>query len=96
MVPRSDAVYHTDVIEFALTFNGYSYYPRNLHEIALSAAQRFRETGKLPMTLNRLRACLFFQQRYWRNAGSDPDEGSMKFVRAILRAVEKKVAEQSA
>ena len=91
MVPVAGAVYHTEVIEFALTFSGYSYYPKNLAKIAQHAARNYQEKGKLPRTLNRLRGCLFFQQRFWRNDGGDPDEASMAFISAILEAIRVKI-----
>jgi hypothetical protein len=91
MVPAPGAEYYPEVIEFALTFNGYSYYPKNLAEIAIQSEQVFRNSGKLPRTLNRLRACLFFQQRFWRNDGGDPDEQSIAFINAILACIRSKI-----
>ena len=91
MVPAAGAVYHTEVIEFALSFDGYSYYPKNLAQITQNAARDYQEKGTLPRTLNRLRACLFFQQRFWRNDGGDPDEASMAFIYAILEAIRLKI-----
>lgn len=87
IVPAANAPYHAEIVEFALSFDGYAHYSDRVSTIASQAQQKFCASGKLPRTIDRLRTCLFFQQRFWRNDGGDPDEESMLFIRALLTAI---------
>ena len=43
------------------------------------------------LTLDELRACLFFDQRAWRHFGEDPDDDGMEYIRALLTAIRSRV-----
>lgn len=90
-VPAANAPYHTEIIDFALGFDGYARFSDRVSTIASQAQQEFNRSGKLPRTVDRLRGCLFFQQRFWRNDGGDPDAESMLFIGAVLDAIRTKV-----
>lgn len=91
-VPGENAPYYPDIMNFALTFDGYARFRNQVATIASRALVAYNDGGKLPATLDRLRACLFFQQRLWRNEGTDPDAESMRFIRAVLSAIRSRVA----
>lgn len=95
MVPGPNAPYPSEVVDFALTFDGYRHFTKRVTAISDEAQQEFNSSGKLPRTLDRLRACLFWQQRYWRNDGGLPDDESMRFIRALLGAIRSKAAKRS-
>lgn len=87
MVPAVDAPYPREIVGFALTFDGYAYYSNRVSSIANHAQDKFEASGKLPRTLDRLRACLFWQQRFWHSDGGMPDEDAMRFIKALLGAI---------
>lgn len=92
MVPRAGATYLPDIVDFALTFDGYARHPERLADLACSAYQDFLANGKLPRNTDQLRAYLFFQQRFWRAQETDPDADSMRFIEAMLALIRKRVA----
>ena len=90
-VPAANAPYNPEIVEFALSFDGYAHYSGRVSTIARQAQQEFNRSGKLPRTVDRLRACLFFQQRFWRNNGDEPDAESMLLIGVLLEAIRTKV-----
>ena len=68
---------------FALTFDGYQYWG-SIEKCAEIAA-------KPPATLTHLRTCLFFEARRWAHQGNQPDDKSMKRIRALLFAIKEEV-----
>lgn len=93
-VPEKNSPYYPEITEFALSFDGYVHYSYRVSTIAIQAQQDFHASGKLPRTVDRLRACLFFQQRLWRNDGRDPDAESMMFIDALLQAIRSKISKR--
>jgi hypothetical protein len=75
------------IVEFALSFDGYEHYdPASVSKINELAYDAFLNDGSLPRTLNRLRACLFAQQRSWRDS-EGPDASSLRFIRALVQRI---------
>lgn len=68
---------------FALTFDGYQYWG-SIEKCAEVAA-------KTPATLTQLRTCLFFETRRWSHLHKQPDEKSLKRIRALVFAIKEKV-----
>jgi hypothetical protein len=91
-VPAPDADYYDVISEFALTFNGYDYYPDTCEDIANRALERFGDCGAVPDSLSELRACLFYEQRRWRHFGEDPDSEAPAYIHALVDAIRTKVA----
>lgn len=88
-----------DVIqEFALTFDGYSYWGSfdRCGEIANESAQRYEADGVIPTTLEHLRTALFFEQRRWRHFGYPPDEQTMVYIRALVAGIQEIVGRREA
>ena len=90
-VPAANSPYHPEIVEFALSFDGYAKFSDNADTIARQAQEEFSASGKLPRTVDRLRTCLFMQQRSWRNEDNEPDKESMRFIEALLAAIRAKV-----
>ena len=86
-VPPVDAPW-SDVWPFALTFDGYAW-SEECGEIANGIQQECRERGgfREDLTLDELRACLFFEQRSWRHFGEEPHEDAMVYIHALLEAI---------
>ena len=82
-LPRLNGLYSDDIIEFALTFDGYEHHPTTAFKINERAQTRYAANGALPRTLDQLRTCLFAQQRMWRD-NEGPDEKSLEFITAIV------------
>lgn len=82
-----------EIQRFALTFDGYTHAGsvERCGEIANAAAERFAQGKGLFDSLDDLRTCLFFEQRRWRHFAEDPDEETMRYIRALLEAVREKV-----
>jgi hypothetical protein len=91
-VPAPDAPFWPDIVPFALTYDGYV-------EGGFDACARFGNaakaayaaSGELPQTLTDLRTCMFFEQRRWRHFEESPDSAWMKYIRALLEAIRRKV-----
>jgi hypothetical protein len=69
---------------FALTFDGFRYW--GTVEKCAEIAQSRR-----PGSLTELRTCLFYEARRCKQAGKPPDPKTMKFIRALLYAIRRKV-----
>jgi len=84
-LPTADAperAYH----HFALSYNGYEEMgtTRRCGRIANQSIQRWRETRKLPPTIEEVRACLFFEQRRWHHYGYGFDEETLTYLRELV------------
>lgn len=75
-VPPANAEW-SEIQEFALTFNGYSFWNGFDRCAAIANA-------KQPRNLTELRTCLFFEQRRWRHLGKIPDAESMAYIRTLV------------
>jgi hypothetical protein len=91
-IPAPDADYYGVISEFALTFNGYDYYPDTCADIANRAIERHGDCGAVPDSLSELRACLFYEQRRWRHLDEDLDVEAIKYIHALVDAIRAKVA----
>lgn len=89
---RSDS-YH----RFALSFNGYERMGslRRCGRIANESIEHWRRTGELPDDLDELRACLFFEQRRWHHYGDDFDEGTMRYLEALVGKLRRLLEERA-
>jgi hypothetical protein len=83
---------------FALTYNGYEEMGsmRRCARIANEAIERWRETGQLPDGIDRLRACLFFEQRRWHHYGDGFDEETMSYVKEIITRIRRQLEGEAA
>ena len=78
---------------FALTFHAYAHLPGpELERLRESVAKAFRRDADLGIfTMIELRACLFWEQRYWMDRQPNLDE--MTYIRALLKGLRGKVRE---
>ena len=92
-VPSSGSPW-AEVWPFALTFDGYAW-SDECGDIANGIQQEYRESGgfREDLTLDEVRASLFFSQRAWRHFGETPDDEAMVYIRALLDAIRSRVAE---
>jgi agmatine deiminase len=85
------------ISNYALTFNGYDYRD-DVASIANGIRKDFSEKGAIflqPITLDDLRACLFFEQRRFYHYGWGPDETEMIYIRELITEIQKKaIAEE--
>lgn len=86
VIPRMSDGYTIAIVDFALTFDGYARHPETAVTIGQQAEVRFTKDGTLPRTLDRLRTCLFAQQRIWRDTGG-PDDASLRFIEALVERI---------
>lgn len=89
IVPAADAPWYPDIVEFAVTFNGYEALGGTgpIGSLANSVVSEWRSSGRLPDNLVELRSCLFFEQRRYRHFGEDPDEADMPYMRALIEGI---------
>jgi hypothetical protein len=90
-LPPTNSRWHR-IQEFALSFNGYQFTDR-CGELANATASDFWRTGALPnsLTLDELRACLFYEQRRWRHFGEQPGPEEMNYIYRLIEAIREKV-----
>jgi hypothetical protein len=93
-IPSPADDYWGGIDTFALSFDGYAYCgsAERCGEIANATKEKYRQTRVLPEALDDLRACLFFEQRRWRHMGQMPDQVSLQYIRALVRAIRASVA----
>lgn len=94
MVPSSRAEWHL-IARFALTYDGYAHKGPGTAEcarIANPARARYHADGTLPDRLDHLRTCLFFEQRRYHHYGESPAGPDLRYIRALVLAIRKKVA----
>lgn len=77
----------TDVVGFALSFDGYAAMGENLRHAANHAAEQWRKDGVVPETLVKLRSYLFYEQRRWRHFQRTPTEADLTYMRALIEAI---------
>lgn len=80
-----------DVLQrFALTFDGYAYWGGfdSCGKIANECAGLYERDSVIPTSLEYLRTALFFEQRRFRHLGWDPDEETMKYIRALVAGIQ--------
>ena len=85
----SDLAPLDDVFDFALTFDGYGRFGHALSRVATRIERCWRESGRLPDDLHRLRVALFQQQRMWRNTGDTPQELDCAYERALVAEIQR-------
>ena len=73
---------------FALSLNGYDAIGRGLGDLADAHAR----AGTVPESLTELRACLFFEQRRWRQFDVPPQGRPMEHILRLLEAIRTAVA----
>ena len=84
-IPPTGASYD-EIIEFALTYDGYEAFGGFEALSALANSRTHR-------TLDEARGCLFFEQRRYRHFGEDPDEESMAYIETLLDFIRHNVCE---
>lgn len=69
--------------QFAMSFDGYQYWGSidNCADVA----------ARTPTNLTELRTCLFFEVRRWVHLKKQPDEKSIKRIRALVLTIHEKV-----
>jgi hypothetical protein len=85
-IPPASAIL-AEIFVFGLTYDGYEHHPEDCATIANRAAERYRDTGALPDSLDELHACLFFEQRRWHHFGCPLTEDATRYVRALAEAI---------
>jgi hypothetical protein len=77
-----------EVEPYALAFDGYEFAGGRgpLEALSTAARREYKATRAVPGTIQTLRAVLFYEQRLFHDARSEPDRG---FVDAILTAIGK-------
>ena len=92
-VPGPDAAWYPDISEFALTYDAYAALDgfEPVGDLANHAQEEWQTSRVLPLSLNDLRACLFFEQRRWRHFGRDPSDDSAsddwQYIQALVTAI---------
>src|SRR5688572_11170934 len=79
-----------EIQEFALSFDGYSYWGDSVHEVAARVRKAFDAQRPLPKTASILRTALFLEQRKWRHWGDEPDAAGMRYIHTLLNALRPK------
>jgi len=91
-IPSSNAS-RNDIASFAMTFNGYKYHGSfdKCANVASEVSEHFRKHNSYSdVSLDTLRTALFFHHRAIRHAELTPN---MQYVRKLLAAIRKRVAE---
>jgi len=94
-LPAPDDDSWHSIAEFALSFDGYSYWGLSdqCGDIANKSLNAWREKKILPNSLTELRTCLFFEKRRWHHFGDSPDKKTMAYLHALIEAIRVKVRE---
>jgi ADP-ribosyl-[dinitrogen reductase] hydrolase len=88
-VPSADADFER-IWQYALTFNGYEYLGEDqCGTFANAVSEQFHHTSELPdtLTLEELRACLFFEQRRYKWTWPHNDDRQLVLVRALMKSI---------
>jgi hypothetical protein len=82
------------LVEFALTFDGYSHYGgfEACADICNADGRSYFADGSLPRSMSELRACLFFEQRRWHHCGEAPDAEAKRYMGVLLDAIRDRIA----
>lgn len=83
------------IAPLALSFNGYAY-SEKCGELANAMAAAFARDHRFSgaLSLDDLRACLFFEQRRWRHFGEIPDEHAMAYIHRLIEAIREQLRER--
>lgn len=82
-LPPPDATWE-EIGRFALTFDGYK--NCGIFEACAEVANARRTES-----LSDLRTCLFFEQRRWRHVGDEPGGEDLRYIRALLEQIRRRV-----
>ena len=85
LVPAGSAPWEA-VQEFALSYDGYRYWS-DVAELARRAFELWARERVLPVDLDEMRGCLFYEQRRCHHAGREPLGRHALYVEALLRAI---------
>jgi hypothetical protein len=86
-IPSVHAEYKT-IAEFALTFDGYARFEKIADFSNHALAHYHLDSDSLKnLTLTKLRACLFYEQRRCRHMGEEPENGDRVYINALLDAL---------
>jgi hypothetical protein len=94
-IPSNTALWKT-IERFALTMNGYQVIgDEELGKLANRVKSDFEQNEKSvgKLTLTEARACLFFEQRRFRDAYSEPEGSDRAYIDALLGEIRRKVSE---
>jgi len=83
------------VSSFSLSYDGYAYWD-DVSELATRCIQRWTRDRTLPVSIDEVRACLFYEQRRWHHFGEDPNGRGAQYVWALLDALRHLVAARAA
>jgi hypothetical protein len=85
----ADNVSIWDVMEFALSYDGYGRLGgfKAISDLGNKALHDWEATGELPTELESLRACLLFEQRRWRHFDEEPTGDAQTYIRALVEAI---------
>ena len=88
-VPGPDALWWTEINEFALTYNAYSRSGDfdSVARIDREVRQTWNRNATLPDEIERCRTVLFFEQRRFRHLDAEPKGENDRFVRAVLNQI---------
>jgi hypothetical protein len=86
-VPPADTLWGPEVIEFAVSYNGYDRHGGTdvVATVANGVAAAWHATGQLEADLATLRCALFFEQRRAHHTDQEPDPG---YLAALLSAIQ--------
>jgi hypothetical protein len=79
------------VSSFSLSYDGYAYWD-DVSELATRSVRRWTRDRTLPLSIDELRACLFYEQRRWHHFGEVPNGRGERYVWALLDALRTVVA----
>ena len=89
-VPSHEAAWGK-ISQFALSFNGYEWAGAlECGDLANSTRQQYERSPErqLPtLTLDELRACLFFEQRRFHHFGEEPQLTDLVYIRALVQGI---------
>ena len=77
-----------NIVEFALTFDGYQYWGSG--EVLRRFLNTIKDRPIRKLGLTELRTRLFFEQRAWRDNGH-PDREAMGYIRALVEEIRRRV-----
>ena len=88
-VPNSDAPWHMEVVQFALTYNGYDRHGGfdAVAAIGNEGYARWQQDGFLGQDVDQLRCALFFEQRRWRHLDSEPDPEARRYIVDLVQRI---------
>jgi hypothetical protein len=89
-VPSDRASWNV-IQQFALGLNGYEWAGNDkCGQLANSTRKRYEAPpkGQMPkLSLDELRACLFFEQRRFHHFGWNPSGADLTYIRALIKAI---------